>query len=88
MIKTAILASAVLMGLAAVPVLWADEAWTMKVAMGGKANEELKAVGPQPSTRLHEGDGERPREGHQRLQLISHFRESSSSMIFLKTSNG
>ena len=77
MIKQAILASAVLMGLAAAPVLAADAAWMMKVAMGGMANEELKAVGPSLRPGLR-----------QRLQLTSHFRESSSSMIFLKTSNG
>ena len=41
MMRHAILAGAIVMGLAAAPVLAADNAWVMKVAKGGMAEVEL-----------------------------------------------
>jgi putative membrane protein len=41
MMRQAILAGAVTIGLAAVPVFAADEAWVMKIAKGGIAEVEL-----------------------------------------------
>ncbi|HET6194841.1 MAG TPA: DUF4142 domain-containing protein, partial [Acetobacteraceae bacterium] len=41
MVRQAVLAGAVMVGLAAAPARAADEAWVMKVAKGGMAEVEL-----------------------------------------------
>jgi putative membrane protein len=50
MTKQAILAGALLMGLAAAPVLAADDAWMMKVAKGGMAEVELGKLASEKAT--------------------------------------
>ena len=50
MTKQAILAGAVLMGLAAAPVFAADEAWMMKAAKGGIAEVELGKLASEKGT--------------------------------------
>jgi putative membrane protein len=50
MMKQAILAGAVVMGLAAAPVFAADEAWMMKVAKGGMAEVELGKLASEKGT--------------------------------------
>ena len=50
MMRRAVLASAVVMGLAASPVFAADEAWMMKVAKGGMAEVELGKLASEKGT--------------------------------------